>query len=250
MIKIDYACGTHTGLVREDNEDAYFADPALGLWVVADGMGGHQAGEVASGIVIQELPLSVQQGDSLPEAIEMAHLMIQMASEQIAGPGHMGSTVVALRLNGLHYQIAWVGDSRAYLWSGQQLSRLTKDHSYVQMLLDRGMLMEREVYTHPSRNVIFQGLGVGGTNGNAIKVDEVEGEIAVGDTLLLCSDGLTGEMRDYLIAEVLSTTGDNRRRLDQLIEASLAFGGIDNVTIILLTPREEAAPKGARRPKA
>jgi len=249
MIKIDYACGTHTGLVREHNEDAYFADPALGLWIVADGMGGHQAGDVASGIVIQELPASVQQGDNLPEAIEMAHMMIQMASEQIAGPGHMGSTVVALRLNGLHYKIAWVGDSRAYLWSRQQLIRLTKDHSYVQMLLDQGMIMEDEISTHPSRNVVSQGLGVGGMNGNAIKVDEVEGDMAVGDTLLLCSDGLTCMMRDYLIAEVLATTSDNQKRLGQLIEASLAFGGIDNVTIILLTPREEAASTGTKRPK-
>ena len=249
MLKIDYACGTHTGLVREDNEDAYFADPKLGLWIVADGMGGHQAGEVASGIVIQEIPLSVQQGDGLPEAIEMAHLMIQMASEQIEGPGHMGSTVVALRLNGLHYHIAWVGDSRAYLWNGEELRRLTLDHSYVQMLLDMGMIMEDEVYTHPSRNVISQGLGVGGINGNAVKVDEVEGELAVGETLLLCSDGLTGEMRDHLIAEVLAATRDNKARLDQLIEASLAFGGIDNVTVILLTPMEEAAPPGSKPPK-
>jgi len=239
MIKIDYACGTHAGLVRHDNEDAYYADPALGLWIVADGMGGHQAGEVASGGVIQELPISVQQGESLADAIEMAHLMIQMASEQIAGPGHMGSTVVALKLTGLHYEIAWVGDSRAYLWSGHQLTRLTKDHSYVQMLLDMGMVMEDEIYTHPSRNVISQGLGVGGINGGSVKADVVEGELAVGDTLMLCSDGLTGGIRDYLIAEVLATAEDNQDRLKQLIEASLAFGGVDNVTIILLTPKEE-----------
>jgi serine/threonine protein phosphatase PrpC len=86
--------------------------------------------------------------------------------------------------------------------------------------------------------VISQGLGVGGINGGSVKADVVEGELAVGDTLMLCSDGLTGGIRDYLIAEVLATTEDNQDRIKQLIEASLAFGGVDNVTIILLTPRE------------
>ncbi|MFM8331543.1 MAG: PP2C family protein-serine/threonine phosphatase [Candidatus Methylumidiphilus sp.] len=235
-IKIDHACGTHVGLVRQGNEDAYFADPKLGLWVVADGMGGHQAGEVASAIVVQEVPLSVQQGDSLVDAIEMAHEMIQMTSEQVRSSRHMGSTVVALQLEGLRYRIAWVGDSRAYLWNGKTLRCLTKDHSYVQTLLDMGMLLEDEVYTHPSRNVISQGLGVGGMVGNAVRVDQVEGTLALGDTVLLCSDGLTGDIRDYLIAEILATTRDNQKRLTQLIEAALAFGGADNVTVILVTP--------------
>jgi len=237
-MKIDHACGTHTGLVRPINEDAYYADPKLGLWIVADGMGGHEAGEIASGIVIHELPMSVKQGDSLAEAIEMAHLMIQLDSEQSEGRRHMGSTVVALKMNGLHYQIAWVGDSRAYRWNGHELRQLTKDHSYVQLLLDMGMIMEDEIHTHPSRNVISQGLGVGGVNGDAIHVDEVEGELAPGETLLLCSDGLTGGLRDDSIAKILASTHDNQRRLDQLLEASLISGGIDNITVILLSPKE------------
>ena len=236
MIKIDYACGTHAGLVRQHNEDAYFSDPALGLWVVADGMGGHRSGEVASGIVVQELPAAVRQGENLVEAVERAHMMIQVASEQTHGTKQMGSTVVAAKLDGLHYQIAWVGDSRAYLWNSFELRRLTKDHTYIQLLLELGMVMEDEMFTHPSRNVIIQGLGVGGGAGDSVKVDEVEGELALGDTLLLCSDGLSGEVREPLIAEILTMTFDNHERLQQLIEASLAFGGSDNITAILLTP--------------
>lgn len=237
MTKIDYACGTHPGLVRAVNEDAYFADPELGLWLIADGMGGHQAGEVASAIVVKELPQCIQKGEGLVDAIDMAHMMIQVASEQSAAARHMGSTVVALRMTGLHYQIAWVGDSRAYLWDGQELRRLTKDHSYVQLLLDLGMIMEDEVFTHPSRNVISQGLGVGGGGvGNSVKVDEVEGTLAVGETLLLCSDGLTGEVREYLISEIMASTRDNQQRLAKLIEAALAFGGSDNITAILVAP--------------
>ncbi len=237
MTKIDYACGTHPGLVRAVNEDAYFADPELGLWLIADGMGGHQAGEVASAIVVKELPQCIQKGESLVDAIDMAHMMIQVASEQSSAARHMGSTVVALRMTGLHYQIAWVGDSRAYLWNGHELRRLTKDHSYVQLLLDLGMIMEDEVFNHPSRNVISQGLGVGGDGvGNSVKVDEVEGTLAVGDTLLLCSDGLTGEVREYLIGEIMASTRDNQQRLAKLIEAALAFGGSDNITAILVAP--------------
>lgn len=234
--KIDYACATHPGLVRRGNEDAYFADPKLGLWVVADGMGGHQAGEVASAIVVQELPNGIEQGDSLVDAIEMSHLMIQMTSEQVRTTRHMGSTVVALQLQGLHYRIAWVGDSRAYLWDGRQLRLLTKDHSYVQMLLDMGMILEDEVYSHPSRNVISQGLGVGGMNGNAVRVDQVEGTLALGHTLLLCSDGLTGDVRDPKIADILEFTPDNQQRLTMLMDAALTAGGLDNITAILVTP--------------
>lgn len=238
MIKIDYVCGTHPGLVREVNEDAYFADPELGLWVVADGMGGHQAGEVASGIVVKELPAVVRKGETLADAIDMAHMMIQVAS-QSSSTRHMGSTVVALKLTGLHYQIAWVGDSRAYLWNGQELRRLTKDHSYVQLLLDLGMIMEDEVFTHPSRNIISQGLGVGGgTDGHSVKVDEVEGTLAVGDTLMLCSDGLTADIREYVLGEIMASSRSNKERLRRLIEAALAFGGSDNITVILVTPIE------------
>jgi len=237
MIKIDYVCGTHPGKVRERNEDAYFADPELGLWLVADGMGGHQAGEIASGIVVQEVPKAIRKGESLAEAIEGAHMIIQVASEQVGGAKQMGSTVVALKLDeNLHYRIAWVGDSRAYLWNGFELKRLTKDHTYVQLLLEFGMILEEEIHTHPSRNVIVQGLGVGGGAGGSVKVDELEGSLSLGDTLLLCSDGLSGEIRDPEIAEILSEPVDNEERLARLIEAALAFGGSDNITVVLVTP--------------
>ena len=178
-IKINEASATHSGLVRETNEDAFWADSTIRLWVVADGMGGHRAGEVASAIVIKEIPRSIQNGKSLSEAISVAHLAIRDAAARGEGGWNMGSTVVAARLEGLHYQIAWVGDSRAYLWNGVELLRLTKDHSYVQLLLDKGLISEEEVYSHPSRNLIAQGLGVGGVDGETIKVDQVEGELSM-----------------------------------------------------------------------
>ncbi|MCX7111338.1 MAG: protein phosphatase 2C domain-containing protein [Proteobacteria bacterium] len=237
-IIINEACGTHTGLVREANEDAFFADAALGLWIVADGMGGHHAGEVASAIAIAEIPRCIQQGKSLVNAIESAHQAIRDAAAQGKGGWNMGSTVVALQLNGLHYQIGWVGDSRAYRWDGTELRRLTKDHSYVQLLLDQGLIAEEAISTHPSRNLISQGLGVGGVDGETVKAGWVEGELTIGETLLLCSDGLTGEVSDEAVALILDGTKDNPERLERLIRAALDAGGSDNVTAILVSPEE------------
>ncbi|MDD5033293.1 MAG: protein phosphatase 2C domain-containing protein [Methylococcaceae bacterium] len=239
MTEIDYACGTHVGLVREINEDAFFADPQLGLWVVADGMGGHMAGEVASGIVIRDLPRCITRGDSLSDAIEMVHSMIQIATDEGQGAKHMGSTVVALKLDGSSYQIAWVGDSRAYLWDGLELHQLTKDHSYVQLLLEMGLIMESELFDHPSRNVISQGLGVGGAEGGLVKVDTVTGKLNPGDSILLCTDGLCGGVRDARIDEIMGSTENSQERVDRLIEAALAAGGKDNITVIVLSARIE-----------
>lgn len=236
MTNINEASKTHVGLVREANEDAFFADTTLGLWIVADGMGGHYAGEVASAIAIEEIPSGIRLGESLTAAIERAHCAIQEATEKGKGGRNMGTTVVALKLDGLHYQIGWVGDSRAYLWNGSALRRLTKDHSYVQLLLDNGIITEEEVDKHPSRNLISQGLGVGGPDGETIRVDLVEGELSLGETVMLCSDGLTGEVADGTIASIMAETTSNDERSNQLISAALLAGGSDNITVILVSP--------------
>jgi serine/threonine protein phosphatase PrpC len=237
MINIDFALGTHTGLVRELNEDSHIALPKFGLWVVADGMGGHEAGEVASGIAIREISRSIEQGMPLAEAIETAHRAIQTAALQGEGDANMGSTVVAAKLNGLRYEIVWVGDSRAYLWNGM-LHQLTTDHSYVQLLLKAGLITESEIIGHPSSNIITQALGVGGSEKANIKIDIVSGVLGERDTLLLCSDGLSGEVTDDRIAAILSETTDAQTRVDQLIAAALKAGGKDNITVIVLTPRQ------------
>ncbi len=235
MNKIDYALGTHTVWVRELNEDSHLALPKLGLWVIADGMGGHEAGEVASRIAVREIARNIEQGMPLAEAIETAHRAIQTAALQGEGAAEMGSTVVAAKLDGLRYEIAWVGDSRAYLWNGT-LHQLTTDHSYVQLLLNAGLITEREIPGHPSRNIISQALGAGGADKVNIKVDLVSGELVECDTLLLCSDGLSGEVTDDRIAAILAATPDTQSRVDRLIAAALDAGGKDNVTVIVLTP--------------
>lgn len=234
MNDISVGQGTHPGLVRECNEDSYICLPDRGLWVIADGMGGHAAGEVASGIAVREIARCIEQGLSLTESIETAHRSIQAAAQQGRGSSEMGSTVVALKLDGLAYEIAWVGDSRAYLWNGQ-LHLLTKDHSYIQLLIDSGVLTEEDASAYPNRNVISQGLGVGGPTSDDIKVDRVFGELGKSDTLLLCSDGLTGELPDSGIASILIETTENQDKVDRLISAALEVGGKDNITVLVIT---------------
>lgn len=199
-------------------------------------MGGHEAGEVASRITVQEMTHSIEQGLPLVEAVETAHRAIQ-AVQHGEGAAGMGSTVVAARLDGLHYEIAWVGDSRAYWWN-DSLHRLTTDHSYVQQLLNAGLITESEIPEHPYRHVISQALGVGGSGADNIKVDLVSGELGEGDTLLLCSDGLSGEVADDDIAAILAETAGAQARVDRLIAAALEAGGKDNVTVIVLAPKD------------
>lgn len=233
MKSINFAVGTHTGLVRELNEDNYCAAPEIGLWIVADGMGGHDAGEVASAIAVREIVECIRQGSPLADAIESAHAAIRRAEQQQGTSSHMGSTVVAAKLAGRSYDIAWVGDSRAYVWDGA-LHQLTTDHSYVQLLLKAGMITEDEMANHPSSNIISQGLGVGRLNSTEIQVDSISGELAETDLLLLCSDGLNGEITDECIAAIISEDATLQNRVDRLIEAALQAGGNDNITVILM----------------
>lgn len=234
MNNITFALGTHTGLVRELNEDSYLAAPEVGLWAIADGMGGHEAGEVASRIAVQAILLGVKSGMSLSKAVDSAHCAIQESALQGEGGKNMGSTIVAVKLHDAYYEIVWVGDSRAYLWNGR-LTQLTKDHSYVQSLLDAGLIDKDQISEHPYRNVISQALGTGGPDNEDIKADFVSGQLSQSDTLLLCSDGLTGAVADQEIAAILAESEDNQVQVNRLIQAALTAGGRDNITVVVIS---------------
>ncbi|EIC30932.1 MULTISPECIES: PP2C family protein-serine/threonine phosphatase [Methylomicrobium] len=231
--KIVYGAASHPGRVRELNEDSYLAWPAWGLWAVADGLGGHEAGEVASAIAIQEIARAVKVGGTLSQAVDAAHRAIMHAIQDGVGSEGMGSTLAAVKIEDMAYQIAWVGDSRVYLWNGA-LAQLTKDHSYVQLLLEAGLIDRSQIAGHPYHNVICQALGTRGADGQDIRPDFAAGMLNDGDILLLCSDGLTGELADAEIAALLGEAGGLQTRADRLVEASLAAGGNDNVTVLLL----------------
>jgi serine/threonine protein phosphatase PrpC len=234
MSKINYGAASHPGRVRKLNEDSFLTLPELGLWAVADGMGGHEAGEVASAIAIQEIARCCKASMTLAEAVNAAHqTILNSAAEGGMGSEGMGSTLVAVKIEGNEYQIVWVGDSRAYLWS-HTLVRLTKDHSYVQLLLEAGLIDESQVAGHPFSNVICQALGMHGAYHEEIRPGFASGTLGPQDVLLLCSDGLTGELSDQEIAAILAEPTSLQARADRLLETALAAGGNDNITVLLL----------------
>jgi len=221
---------THPGFKREQNEDAYWADEQRGIWVVADGLGGHQAGEIASKTVVEEIQRSAATDRHYERALQRAHALLLGDENNTA---NMGSTAVVAAEDGAYFHIYWVGDSRAYLWSPDdghgQLRQLTSDHSYVQMLVDSGAINSAEAANHPNRHVITR--CIGGSTNPKLEIDRVSAPWRPGQKLLLCSDGLSAEIDPDQIAEILAANDDNRRTVDLLVAAALDAGGKDNITV-------------------
>jgi protein phosphatase len=208
-----------------------------GLFVISDGMGGHEAGDVASAVAIESIGTHVRSGQLIDDAIQEAHRDVLYASRYGRGKPGMGATAVALHLNKNGYRIAWVGDSRAYLWDGK-LRRLTRDQTYVQKLLDDGLVTEEEARFHPERNIITQALGF--ENLKNLAIENVTGPFYRGDKILLCSDGLTGELNDHQINHILASGNTNQQVIDNLVEAANANGGQDNITALLISAADGA----------
>jgi protein phosphatase len=239
--KINYAIHSVPGQVRAHNEDSILSCPELGLWVIADGMGGHQRGEVASAIVVATIAQSMGLQDSLEVAIHAANqAIIQAAMLDPASKG-MGSTVVAIKFNGADYQLAWVGDSRAYLLGGRNIIPLSKDHSWVQAMIDIGQLSAEEARSHPRKNEITQCLGYASLE---LEVGVVRGTLKNGQRILLCSDGLHGELSDQLLFK-LGARGELDAAVIALISAANHAGGKDNISCALVMGEFAAAPVSA-----
>ena len=205
----------------------------MGLWLVADGMGGHEYGEVASALAREAIVREIRQGTPLPQAIRIADEEIIRASRKRSDSLPMGTTVVAARITGNRFEVAWVGDSRVYLWHEQKLAQLSQDHSYVQELISQGTISVDQARTHPHRNVVTQALGV--TDPQNLNVETLSGDLLPGMQLLLCSDGLTEEVDDEGISQVLAHTECSAQEcVDGLVAAALDGGGSDNVTVVLV----------------
>ena len=236
-----FGYGTDAGVSRDRNEDSFCVLPDIGLWAVADGMGGYQSGNIASQMTVEKLADNIEKGLSLSESIANIHHDILTAADSDPGKKGMGSTVVAMKTDVLHYEIAWVGDSRAYLWNGHFLKQLTRDHSYVQDLLDKGVIDEKDVIDHPQRHAITQALGAEGLE--KVDVDVVYGIFCKNEKILLCSDGLTGEVDDDQIASILSDENSSQAAVDRLIDTANSNGGSDNITAILISAPDDAKIK-------
>ncbi len=230
MQSLGFAAQSVAGRVRGHNEDAVLCLPELGLWAVADGMGGHECGEVASALALDTLRQSIVAGSGLESSIHAAHQAI-LAAVQEEGGRRMGSTVVAVRFVDADYEVAWIGDSRAYRISLDGIERLTRDHSWVQAMIDAGELSLAEARQHPRRNIVTQCLGQGEQE---LEVGRVQGSLAPGELLLLCSDGLTGELTDEQIQEVCAGAATLDELVEELIGLANRLGGKDNISCIVL----------------
>jgi len=221
---------TDIGSVREQNEDSLVVAPPL--FVVADGMGGHEAGEVASEIaveIIQEEAPDHPDADELGKAVERANRAIIDASLSGRGRPGMGTTCTAAMLEENKLVIAQVGDSRAYLMHGGSLSQLTRDHSLMANMIEAGQITPEEARFHPNRSVITRALG----NDPDTVPDLYEINVEAGDRLLLCSDGLTSMVEDDDIADILARQADPQKCAIALVNAAIAAGGADNVTVVV-----------------
>jgi protein phosphatase len=223
-----FAARTHPGRRGGQNEDSIGWDEANGLWFVADGMGGHASGDVASRIV-KETMLGPGLNLPLRAAVRRAHDEVAQAAADNTAHSNMGSTVVAARIADRQAEVAWVGDSRGYLWRGQTLRQLTRDHSYLEVLREQENLSETQLRGHPNKNLVTQTLGIGTPEPSVITEP-----LRKGDWLLLCSDGLNDELEDGEIAQILRANAAPDAAADALIAAALARGGRDNVSAVVV----------------
>jgi serine/threonine protein phosphatase PrpC len=235
-MRFECASRTHVGLRRKINEDSLFADPERGLWAVADGMGGHEAGEVASAMVVDALrclPSTAdvdQLANEASEALAQVNReLIELAKSSKRGPGGtIGTTVVGLAISDGAFRCFWMGDSRAYRLRDGKIERVSHDHSLVQNLIDAGMLSPEDAETHENANLITRAVGAS----EHADVEIVGGDAKPGDQFLLASDGLTRLVRDEEIVAELERSAP-AQAADNLIETVLARGAPDNVSIVI-----------------
>lgn len=234
MIGYRSAGRSETGLVRAQNEDSMLLDHDAGLWIVFDGMGGHQNGAAASRMAAmafaeEPLPDAFDAAiDGFADRILQVNTRIQAEAEALGG-GTMGTTAVGMILRGREFAIGWVGDSRAYIMRRGGLFQLTVDHTHVQDLIDEGILTPDDAVGHPMSHVLTRALGVAAE----LQVDIIKDEIEPGDRFLLCSDGLSGPVPDHEIRSLLEHE-DLQAAVDGLIERAYAHGAPDNVTAVVI----------------
>jgi PPM family protein phosphatase len=236
----EFAALTHPGNRDGENQDAIGWDAERKLWFVADGMGGHASGEVASRLVKETLLAQVP-AVGLPAAVLLAHEAISKEAERLDPQRGMGSTVVSAQIISRSALIVWVGDSRAYLWRNGRLQRLTRDHSYLEMLRQEDNLTETALRAQQGANVVTQALGMGTPDPGQISVD-----LRHGDWIILCSDGVPVELRDQEIAKALAASPMPKQAADALLAATMEHGGRDNISIIVI-PYDGPSARGTWR---
>ena len=227
---------SHAGKVRANNEDCFDSVPDLGFFVVADGLGGAAAGERASALTVKTLVEEVRNAEEAPtagtvaQAIELANKRIRWEAENDPCLEGMGCTVTAAIAHRDRVEVVNAGDSRAYRFSGGKLEQLTADHTWVNAIAEASGLSEAELRNHPRRHVLTKAVGAE----YSVAPDTVVSEFKLGETLLLCSDGLHGVTSPDIIASTLARDGSLQDKAQWLIDATLKLGAPDNVTVMLV----------------
>lgn len=241
------ACVTNIGLAREHNEDDVLVRPDIGLWAVADGMGGYGGGDIASGAVVTALKTLSPSSSAAHLLAEFEQRIIRVNADLRAlAPTRgaiLGTTLAALMVHGTHFACVWCGDSRVYMLRGGRLSQLSRDHSEVQELIDRGLLRQEEAMAWPRRNVVTRALGAK----DDAELEIVDGPAYAGDRFLLCSDGLTAHVADDEIGALLKAVHP-QTAVDDLLHLTLKRGATDNVSIIVVDCSDTDASPAAPHP--
>lgn len=232
------AASTHVGMVRKLNEDSYLHQPNLGLWAVADGMGGHSAGDVASRMVVDSLA-RISGHDNIDEFSNAVELRMQLVNRRLVeqsqrqGKGQpIGSTLVTLLIYQDQAACLWAGDSRLYLLRNRQLRQVNRDHSQVQEMVDMGVLEPAKMKHHPMAHIITRAIGADKT----LDLERLRFNVHPGDTLLLCSDGLSNMVNDAELSQIL-LQGKAHELVKALIHLALNRGARDNVTVVVVKIR-------------
>jgi protein phosphatase len=249
-VHITSAGRTDVGIIRSGNEDNYLTVPDRGIFIVADGMGGHAAGEVASEMAVRFVARELgslkglddtEVGERMRAAIRTANSAIFQRTLTEHDKRGMGTTVTALVLYGVRFLIGQVGDSRCYLIRDRKLTQITKDHSYVQEQVDAGYLTPEQARTHPYSNVITRCVGAN----SDVTPDVYVGAVRAGDRFLLATDGLTGMLEDYQLADIMGNGREPQEQVDDLVNEANRHGGLDNITAIVVRIDSVEEPEAA-----
>lgn len=242
-LRLEYSSALDVGRARHNNEDAVLIDPSLGLCILADGMGGYNAGEVASDMAtramrdtfrqwllgLTQAPAEAEVARALVAAAQEANRQVFTAANTVAAYAGMGTTLVAAVFERQHVWIGHLGDSRAYRLRNGRLGQLTRDHSLLQEQVDAGLLTQEEAAYALHRNLVTRAIGVE----PQVVLEVHPHDVKAGDTILLCSDGLSDMLSDTQIAQVLQINNSLDEQAAALVEAANAAGGRDNISVIL-----------------
>jgi protein phosphatase len=241
-VMFETGAATHVGKVRERNEDSYLTRPETGIWAVADGMGGHEAGDLASRTIIEALG-SIEHPTSAADLLSLCENQVALANGRLKtfsrerGGVIIGATLAVLLTYDSHYACVWSGDSRIYVVRAGQITQLSRDHTEVQELVSQGVITPKEAKVWSGKNVITRAIGVF----DEPELEMLSGPLEPGDSFVICSDGLTHHVDDD---EILNCVHSHlsQQACDRLLELTLERGAVDNVTVIVVRYHSKPAP--------